>query len=368
MRMSTRVRVFLVATLLLMAVAPAVNLTKQGGWAQAPAQLWQAKTLYNLDFALPWLSGTLYGLGLSINPGHVVIGREGWLYLGDDHARSVSARRVAPGADVTQAASAIGVASKAWQARLQALGVRDYRVIAWPDKASIYPEHLPQWAQAGAPTPLDTLVQHSDASLFVDTRAALRSGKAQFAQPLYFKTDSHWNLLGAWVALREVATHAQRTGLPLRWPAPERMRSLGLQRSGGGDLARLLRLDGWLDEEVARAQFDAEGVDEVEISEFGSGARQHLGGNIFVTVDKQPLRVQSNHALNAVRVLWVRDSFGTPLSPLMAATFATTLQVHHQALDAKKLLQLVQAFKPDYVFVTVVERDIIDTLKRLGAP
>src|SRR5262249_19325605 len=51
-----------------------------------------------------------------------------------------------------------------------------------------------------------------------------------------------------------------------------------------------------------------------------------------------------------------RDSFGTAMAPFMAATFSETLQIHYETADTALLARLVETFKPDYVFVTVVER------------
>jgi len=71
----------------------------------------------------------------------------------------------------------------------------------------------------------------------------------------------------------------------------------------------------------------------------------------------RPLLVRSKHALNHRKVLWLRDSFGTALSPFMAATFTETLQIHYAALEPETLAGLVETYRPDYVFLTVVERD-----------
>ena len=57
------------------------------------------------------------------------------------------------------------------------------------------------------------------------------------------------------------------------------------------------------------------------------------------------------------KVLWLRDSFGRAMSPLMAATFPEALQLHYEVVDSKRFVQLIDAFKPDYVFISVVERE-----------
>jgi len=76
------------------------------------------------------------------------------------------------------------------------------------------------------------------------------------------------------------------------------------------------------------------------------------------TVVVQPGRLKGSGpcTLNGKKVLWLRDSFGTAMAPFMAATFSETLQIHYETADTALLARLVETFKPDYVFVTVVER------------
>ncbi|MNW09780.1 hypothetical protein D3C71_2068600 [compost metagenome] len=45
------------------------------------------------------------------------------------------------------------------------------------------------------------------------------------------------------------------------------------------------------------------------------------------------------------------------MSPFMAATFTETLQLHHQWSNPKVIAELVEAYKPDLVIVTIVERN-----------
>jgi hypothetical protein len=66
--------------------------------------------------------------------------------------------------------------------------------------------------------------------------------------------------------------------------------------------------------------------------------------------------VKSKNALNHKRVLWLRDSFGTAMEPYMAATFSETLQIHYKWVTPEMFARLVNSYKPDYVFITVVER------------
>jgi hypothetical protein len=67
--------------------------------------------------------------------------------------------------------------------------------------------------------------------------------------------------------------------------------------------------------------------------------------------------IQTPKALNNKRVLWLSDSFGSALAPYLTATFTQVLKQHWKSLaGTEDLKALVKDWKPDYVFVTVVER------------
>ena len=368
MKMQTRVRAFIASAALLMAVAPVVNLTRALDAGTEAASRWKLKALYNLDFALPWLSRPLYALGISINPGKVVVGREGWLYLGDDHAASISAKRHGASPEVPLGSKTTAQHLQAWQMRLQSLGVHDFRVLVWPDKDSIYPQALPRWALPIGTSPLDALAKQIGPSLLVDTRAALRAARTRLDAPLYYQTDTHWNMLGAWVAFRHWAEAVPMGSLPIRWPAPSSMQSLGTQAADSGDLARLIRLSLPRHDREALVRFDTEAPVTTQSVDFDSGVELGRDGNGFVAPPAKPMLVHAQGALNQARVLWLRDSFGTAVSPFMAASFSTTLHVQHHGVNAQGLEALVRRFKPDHVFVTVVERDVLAVLEALGSP
>ncbi|MFZ4215766.1 hypothetical protein ACOZB2_30905, partial [Pantoea endophytica] len=72
---------------------------------------------------------------------------------------------------------------------------------------------------------------------------------------------------------------------------------------------------------------------------------------------QENLLIKSPNALNNKKVVWLRDSFGTAMSRLMAVTFSETLQIHHARVTPEKIKEIILNYKPDYVIVTVVERD-----------
>src|SRR5207237_584545 len=120
-----------------------------------------------------------------------------------------------------------------------------YVVTVAPDKATIYPEHLPAWMQRlPGPTPLDraTTLLHRDPALrFVDLRPLLIAAKRD--RQVYYRTDSHWNYLGAIVASDALLGEVQRALGTARLPriAPPDVPPYedGVDRYRG-DLARML--------------------------------------------------------------------------------------------------------------------------------
>jgi hypothetical protein len=109
-----------------------------------------------------------------------------------------------------------------------------------PDKQSIYPDLLPSWLKpTDKETKLDQFInymrEHSTVNV-VDLRPALRAGRQ--TAPTYYKTDSHWNSFGGFIASEELAkavTNPVRT-VPLPLDSFE-FTNIPLKR---GDLSLLL--------------------------------------------------------------------------------------------------------------------------------
>ena len=91
-------------------------------------------------------------------------------------------------------------------------------VIVAPNKQSIYGENL--LPESNASSRLDDLLDNLDPSarsIILDGRAPLRAAKRTQHLPLYFKTDTHWNELGAFEVYREIVQRLERVGA-VYWP------------------------------------------------------------------------------------------------------------------------------------------------------
>lgn len=104
------------------------------------------------------------------------------------------------------------------------LGSKYYFTIA-PRKTSIYPEFLPPaFRQSHAATRFEQLLKYlrsGGGETLIDIRSALLSNKANpFFPDLYFKTDAHWNYVGAYFGYKALIEEiSKRTQLRLH-PLP----------------------------------------------------------------------------------------------------------------------------------------------------
>jgi hypothetical protein len=258
----------------------------------------------------------------------VIIGRDDWLFYTDgdmvEHYRG--ARQFTP-QDLLD-----------WQRLLEHRrnwlaqhGIK-YLFIVAPDKQSVYPEQLPTWLTKVRPdTKLDQFLAYMRAHSTVDVlnlRPALRD--ARRIAPTYFKTDTHWNLFGGFVACQEIVKDLSKLQPELQPPSLESF-ELENKLTSGGDLANLL------------------GLDNSEITE----------DNTILMVQKTnlpPLEISTNTTKNPKAresVIIFHDSFGNAIKPFLGSSFGKVVYMGQQELDAG----LIEREKPNIVISEIVERE-----------
>jgi len=206
---------------------------------------------------------TVHAFGVSPTP-MVAVGKDGWLFMATEELEYHRADRPFSAQDLD-----------AWQRALESrrdwlaqLGCR-LLVVVVPNKSTIYPEHLPASARRlGAKTRLDQLVEHmhgrSDVAL-LDLRPALLREKGPEA--LYFKTDSHWNTLGAFVGYQEIVKALGRW-FPELEPLPRSSFRVRMRAVGAQDLGKMVGVEGlfpetWFDLERSSARRAAQAPTEM---------------------------------------------------------------------------------------------------------
>jgi alginate O-acetyltransferase complex protein AlgJ len=365
--MKKRIIAFLVFVLSGLCIVPAVNfLVAQRHGIHLR---WKREELFNMDLVAAPVNWALSRVGISTDPAQVVVGEHGWYFLGDHYENVRTVTRHGADAIDRQKGSRLAGAMAAWECWLRSKGVRTYRVMIAPNKEAIYPEMLPGWAKPPGPTALDALMQgvgHSQSIVF-DLRPSLMVAKQIDSRPLYYLTDTHWNMLSAAVAYKELARRMATVAPDVRWLDAEELESPSTATRQGGDLTRFLRIQDWVSDQEPQLSIEQHPL-PTELYDFDSGNLIQRTPNRAIDAVNQPLLVHTPSALNKLRVLWLRDSFGTSMSPLIAATFSDVVQLHW--IEAFKpdgrMVDLVERWKPDIVIVTVVERlsnaDILEAL------
>lgn len=295
--------------------------------------------------ALIALQHAIVVLGFGTSPGgNVVLGRDAWLYFAgeDGHALDRHVRGTRPFADESILRLAAELERRrAW---LAARGIA-YVVTVAPDKATIYPEHLPAWVHPmSGPTPLEraTRVLRANTALrYVDLRPALRAAKER--EPVYYRTDSHWNYLGAIVGYRALMDEVQHALGTARLPSiapPEVPPYVPGVDTYRGDLGRILGVP-WRYDEPDVAPFAKVLGDVSRRCARRVDAGKDEGFETWTCATAPDLRA-----------VVYRDSMAIPLVPLLSENFRRVVYVSAQRLDPA----LIERERPDVVIEEFVER------------
>lgn len=367
MRHQTGLRVFLCCCLALVLSVPLFNLREAPARAYAQRLVDQrnvdrlVRLLFNGDFLAAGISGLLWRSGLSINPPRVVIGKEGWLYLGDAHDNNVSAHRFGEMPDDVRMGQAMGQNLMAWDHWLRRQGVKGFVLVIGSDKHHVYGHHLPDWARLERPPRVRSLLASEARSLIADPTPELIRQSANEAVHTYYRSDTHWNMWGAAISMASLRDTLEGQGVHLAWALP---RTPAIERTGkriGGDLATFLRIQHSLTEQEPHPVLINRETVRTVVRELDTQRELPAGDFGQLQYPRHTIQTVTENASNDRKVLWLRDSFGIAQSPLMSASFRETIQLHWgRALadEARLFSDLVRAHQPDLVVMTVVERVI----------
>jgi alginate O-acetyltransferase complex protein AlgJ len=343
--------IFLFSAIGFAAVIPAVNIIE----SPKPITALKLDHLFNLDRAQSLLQIALLPFGISLSPHNAIIGSNDWFYLGDNYASTISRRRSTQSNDALNSAQELSNGLKSWDGYFTRNGVSEFAVLVGPDKASVYPEHLPKWALPTSDTYLDILSNKVRPSVLYSPKNLLIDLKQKHNTDLYFKTDTHWNEFGAWYAFTGFMEHVRANSLS-EISTPNNISFETPDTKFSGDLLNFLYINDFLSESYPIAKIKAPTAPTYKITDFISGELIASSDQPNTLAPQKPVLTENTKALNNLRVLWLRDSFGNALSKYMSTTFSSVLQIHYGKLDSLLLDDLTKSYKPDLVFITAVER------------
>ncbi len=253
-------------------------------------------------------------LGLSPNP-LARAGSEGWLHTTANSALLDRAGLIRfDDETIRRFKSQINARVDFWRRR----GVQYYLLLG-PDKSSIYPERLSKLFPVGETAFEQAYRVHGTGVFgphFVDPRDVLRGGKSEAT---YYESDSHWNVLGARLAYRQLIAAIARD-FPNVTAVPDSSYSLG-RESFKGDLVPY----------GLEASYPERGP-FIETPTDGCGARAGLVAENWPRVRLRTDSSITKCPARKLNALVVHDLFGLAVQPLLARTFATTVFVAMPAL------------------------------------
>ena len=275
---------------------------------------------------------------------NILVGKNGWLYfLGETGNILTAKEQPYSQAELEQWKKALTARAKYFAQR----GIRYVFVVA-PNKQSIYPEYFPLFSNRKSR--LDQLSaylgQYPEVP-FINLKNSLIEGKKDGAS-LYFKTDTHWNELGALVADRYISTLLS-TSMPAIKPIALSSARLGMESFNTGDCTKLMGLFGWVQEKTP--------IVKIPGSKFVPEFEQGTGLATSVSRCKS----NSNGTPSLPRAVVFHDSFGAAIKPYLAQHFSRAAYQLRQA-DLAVDLDLIEKEKPEIVIQEVVERHVVQMI------
>ena len=157
---------FLTTSALTLAIAPAVNiyndLTGEKIIFSNPTGWVSKKNLYNLDFILPPFGLAYRHFGISIAPRLALNGKDGWMFLGDRYANTLTETRGLTPFN-QEKLDLMAANREKWNSYIKSLGGKGYVVTVAPNSQSIYPGKLPDWvAQSSSSKSIGYFLSHAD--------------------------------------------------------------------------------------------------------------------------------------------------------------------------------------------------------------
>ena len=352
-------RLFWLSTiaLLVFCILPVSNLIARSSTHNLTMAIEDPQNFWSFDGAEGLIALGLWKCcGLSFNPQQVIIGKSGYLFIGNRYNQVLD--------QVTGTKTPDANAAATWVANLK--GIQEhlskkraaFLFVLAPNKHTIYPEFLPSDVVPAPVSVADIFAEKLQQSgvTFYDARQELLNLKK--TSQAYRKTDTHWTSLGAAITYAATlrALQFQIDGLaPLSFASEEIRRE-------AGDQARMLKLSDLLGEEHD-TDFDMTFENTVQcmgVTPFiGPVGDVCSGPQIASFIRDQITTTVAPQAPNPQVALLICDSFCTAHLDLYQNTFRTVHRVHWQHLQGHDLEQQFERLSPDLVIYQLVERDLM---------
>jgi alginate O-acetyltransferase complex protein AlgJ len=282
-------------------------------------------------------------LHMSSSP-KVALGRDGWWYLTESFDEYRGVRKL-PRATTLQWLQEF----KAKKTFFASRNIK-YLVVIAPNKETVYPEFLPaNIVQAQSNFYVDDFLKAVPAESqlnVLDLRETLIGAK--HTGQLYFKTDSHWNQLGATIACDAVIRRLS-SWLPELQFQPD-SHEFRTKTGKSGDLSHMMSLEDRMHEESIMLLQRAPAVRQI-----APRMRKKISG---ILTNEAVMSVDTRNSCNAIVT---GDSFSNAISIFLPGHFQRTLKFRPYLSYKDPIFKaIVAAEKPDVYLEILVDRHLIN--------
>lgn len=214
-----------------------------------------------------------------------------------------------------------------------------YLIVIAPNKEGIYSEYMPermQRARSSDKSRMDAAVEYlkkHTKAVFVNLKKPILEAKNDFPYRLYFKKDTHWNNIGAYIGFEAIAHALNGMGyrVPLKPLTPEMITESGKQHVDMHPEAMEMnyRID-----YLSRTETDC--------------AREEGEQYVFVCKNKG--------TANGKKLMVLGDSFAGALMPFLNKAFSETVNAPAGNKKLSFYEELMQKYQPDVVADELIER------------
>ena len=313
------------------------------------------RKLYNIDVISIFFQKQLFPLRISLNPREVYIGKENWIFLGNDEGSVLKKNNPSKYLNESVILSNYNRIIS-FNELLKLNGTKDFKILIAPEKASTYPEFLPDWSLVNHDISKIEILLNLDKynNLLYYPINALGESKLKYKHNLYYKSDSHWNKLGGYIAFKNYLEEINKSSFfNINNSDINNFNIINNKSSFSGDLLRMLKLDNLFKENDP----------EIEMLNLSKFVKKDFRTNLTIeskinAINKLPVVYSNENAKNNLKTVFLSDSFGNYILEYLIAEFSSTLVLHYRELKEEELRNILKKFSPDLVLMTVAERYI----------
>lgn len=291
-----------------------------------------------------------------------LIGKNEWIFLGNDYSRVIDkhCQENFPldNYEFQSSISKIDLLKNT----TEGLG-GTYVLFIAPDKHNIYCDELPQWLGATCKNSeiyTRKLIHKIEDETSVDVVYPALELKSQISKgQLFYKSDTHWTLLGGKVGFVALMRNMERLGLIRDFQEIPLMDLKQIRNEKLGDLAHILALPSGY--KISK-DFDYlfQRPDQLLVRWKEVNKKEELKP-FTVSSGSAPSKfyayMKNESAMYRTKLLVLCDSFNNAMSPYFNLYFSDVMYVSRRSSMDEKI-RAIQKFKPTIVINEIVERDL----------